>query len=111
MRTFESVTIASGASLSSAVRIDTGSVLVALQTPASWTAADLTLQGSVDGVTYNNLYDSTGSEYSIAGAASRFIHVADPVLLMGLHYLKVRSGTSGTPVNQGADRIIKLALV
>lgn len=97
--------IANAASLSSA--IDLGNAkLVGIQMPAAWTAASLTFQGSWDGVTYADIYDNA-TERTYTVAASRFLalNVGDWV---GIRYIKVRSGTSGTPVNQGAARSITL---
>lgn len=104
----EVATIANGASLSGAVQIDPDTVPVAIQMPAAWTAAALTFQGSADGVTYGDLYDG-GTELNIATAANRLVHL-DWTKFVGLRYLKIRSGTSGTPVNQGADRALKIIL-
>ncbi len=78
--------------------------LVAIQMPAAWDAAVLTFQGSMDGVTYANMYDSLGNEVNIPAAASEYIRIADMKAL----WIKVRSGTSGAPVNQSADRLLLL---
>jgi hypothetical protein len=104
-----SATIANGASLSGA--IDLGQSRAArIVMPAAWTAADLTVQTSYDGVTYNNLYNSDGTEYTIKAAASRSI-LLSLVDFIGIRFLKLRSGTSGTPVNQGADRVLTVLTV
>jgi len=104
-RTLASSTISNGTSLSSA--IDFGaSTLFGIQIPSSWTTANLTFQASADGVTYGNLYDSTGTEVTVTAAASEFIVFASPAPWLGIRYLKIRSGTSGTPVNQAADRAL-----
>lgn len=100
--------IANGASLSGAVDV-AGTTLIAIQMPATWTAANLTFQGSADGSIYADVYNDSGDEYSIPVSASHFI-MLDQVQnrFRGMRYLKVRSGTSGTPVNQGADRVLSL---
>jgi hypothetical protein len=99
------VTIANGASLSGAVDIG-GRKLVAIDMPSAWTAAALTFQASADGVTYDDMYDGA-TERSLTVAASRYmmLNIGDWV---GARYLKIRSGTSGTPVNQGGARTITL---
>ncbi len=102
------VTIASGQSLSPAVNLG-GRKLCGIAMPAAWTAAGLTLQGSVDGTTYLDVYIAAGTAYTITAAASQMI-VLDPNLLRAMSYLKVRSGTAGAPVNQGADRALTLLL-
>ena len=109
-------TIASGASLSDAV--DTGntnslSSIVAIIMPSAWTAADLTFQASatVDG-TYNDVYDDDDNEVTVQAGASRHIVLDDEMRshMAGLRFIKIRSGTSGTPVNQGAGRSITLVV-
>ncbi|MBW7970964.1 hypothetical protein [Bradyrhizobium sp. BR 10289] len=93
-----SVTIASGQSLSGSVDLGRQRA-VRVIIPATWTAANLTFQVSYDNVTFSNLYDSSGNEYTVQAGASRSIilPVAD---FIGIRYLKVRSGTSGAAVNQ-----------
>jgi hypothetical protein len=76
--------------------------------PAAWTAATLTFQVSYDGTTFVDLYDDTGTEIQWQAAASRFIVPSAPSQFFGIQALKVRSGTTGTPVNQGADRAIQV---
>lgn len=106
--TAQPVTIANGASLSDAIRPN-GAAMVGIEMPATWTTANLTFQVSVDGTTYNNLYDSTGTEVTVTAAASRYIQL-NPASFEGFLYVKVRSGTSGTPVNQGGARTIKVVV-
>jgi hypothetical protein len=78
--------------------------------PATWTAANLTFQASYDNATWNDLYDSYGVEYTVTAAASRSIilPIAD---FLGIRYIKIRSGTAATPVNQGAGRDLIVQLV
>lgn len=74
--------------------------------PSSWTAADLTFQVSTDnGTTYQNVYEEDGSEYVVTADASRFIAITG---LPRVDAIKVRSGTSGTAVAQGAARTLTL---
>lgn len=113
MTTTTTVTIASGGNLSTAAYLRDYS-LVGIITPSSWTTANLTLQMGFDdpsatSPTYNNVYTSTGSEYTVTAAASRFIAIS-PLDLPQVEFIKVRSGTSGSPVNQDAARSIKLVL-
>lgn len=102
-------TIANGTALSDAVNLQSHRIF-ALQMPASWTTAGLTFQGSYDGVTYADVYDESGTEVTVAAAASRFI-ILDPAKFLGLQKLKIRSGTTGSPVNQAAAREIYLVLL
>ena len=103
----QDATIANGASLSDAMVLPPAEYLCGIVMPAAWTAANLTFQVSEDGVTYNNLYDQDGNEITATAAASRYI-VMTPENFWGQHWIKVRSGTAGTPVNQGAARTVKL---
>lgn len=100
------VTIANGASISGAADLS-GTSFVGYVMPSSWTAADITLQGSVDGNNFFNLYDQFGNEVRHVSAASRFIAL-NPAELACVRHLKLRSGTSSSAVNQGAERIITL---
>lgn len=100
------VIIANGESLSSGTKIG-GAAIVGVELPAAWTAANLTFQVSTDGSAYKDLYDSTGAEIVVTAAASRYVRLP-AVDFFGFRYVKVRSGTSGTPVNQGAERSITL---
>jgi hypothetical protein len=99
------VTIANGQSLSDAAHIGAGT-LVGIQLPA-FTSAKLTFQGSADGVTYVDVVDASAAEVEYA-ASTGAIYIKAPADLVGVPYLKVRSGTSGSPVNQGAARTISL---
>jgi len=96
--------IANGESLSAAVNVQSVP-LCRIIMPAEWTAANLTLQTSSDGTTFNNLYNEDGTEVLIQAAASRSILLYAGNYL-GIAFIKVRSGTSGSPVAQGAARNI-----
>jgi hypothetical protein len=98
-------TIALGESLSEAVDLQ-GYTLVGLITPSGWDAADITLQadpGAADAGTFANVYNVDDSEHTIEAAASRHI-LLDPSIYVSIRRVKIRSGTSGSPVNQ-ADAV------
>ena len=101
----EDVIIANGASLSAAINLN-GRVLTAIYMPAAWTAASLSFRASQDGVTFYDLFP-LGVEYVSAAAASIFIPL-DNNNFLGVKWLKVRSGTAASPVNQGAARTLTL---
>lgn len=109
MATYQTVTIASAGSLSAEVPIE-GLTLAGIIMPAAWTTANLTFQGGIVSGTVENLYDEYGTEVTVTAAASRYIAVS-PEQFVGIKYLKVRSGTSGTPVAQGAERSLTLVLI
>ena len=90
--------------------IDLGSTtLFAIEMPDAWQAAAITfLASSTKNGTFKSVYDDSGTEVTIASAnisAGRFI-VPDSVAikLAPFRYLKLRSGTAATPVNQTVDR-------
>src|SRR5438105_1968618 len=93
-------TIASGASLSGIIALFS-SAFVGLLMPAAWTTAVLTFQGSYDGTTFANLYDSGGNEVTFTVAQGNMV-AGDASSFAGLSHMKIRSGTSGSAVNQGA---------
>ncbi len=78
---------------------------VAIIMPAAWDAADLTFQIGDSNDTFTNLYNDTGSEVVVTAAASRYIRLV-PSEWVNMRQLKIRSGTSGTPVAQTADRTL-----
>ena len=97
-------TISSGQSLSASIDLK-DQPIVAIQMPASWTAANLTFQGSNDGTTFVDVFNSYGDEFGVTASANRYI-VLSPFEFQWARYIKIRSGTTGTPVNQGADRTL-----
>ena len=103
------VTIANGTSLSPEVDIG-NKLLVGIAMPALWTAAAVTFQASFDGgVTWLNM-QSASAELNYTAAQGQYICV-DPSLWRGVVALKVRSGTAGTPVNQGQNSTLTLITV
>ncbi len=105
---YERAVIAITTSLSAAVNL-AGYALCGIIMPTAWTAANLTFQASHDNTTYNNVYTSNGIEKTVVAAVSEFITI-DPIDFIGVEWLKVRSGTSGTPVNQAAAATLILVL-
>jgi len=102
--------IASGASLSEV--FDLGQHrLWAIQMPAAWTAAGLTFQASLDGINYFNLFDNNNVEVTWTVAAAQFQYELFPAKWLAIRWLKIRSGTSGAPVNQAAERVLTVVAV
>jgi hypothetical protein len=106
--TTTTATIASGASLSGIIDLGTND-LIGIIFPATWTTASITFQFSIDGTNFYDAYSSTAELSSTAASASRMISINAVTYDMG-RYIKIRSGTSATPVNQAADRILTLIL-
>lgn len=116
------VLIANATSLSGAIDLGNNRV-IGFEFPAAWTAANLTFQGSSDGVTFTNLF-GTFAEINVGAAASQTtmlytsggVPSATVPINTGLfadfpRFIKLRSGTSGAPVAQGADRLIRVLLI
>jgi hypothetical protein len=97
------VVIAAGQALSPAIDIGTKS-LVAISLPPNWTTAGLSFQISFDGETWGELVDSTNTAISIPEVTIENDLPAqiavNPEQWQGVTALKVRSGTSGAPVDQ-----------
>ena len=93
--------IASGAALSGVIDLGTSQRLCRIILPATWTAAALTFQTSVDGTNFYDLFDVSGNEisYTVTAGKNILIPFSDWI---GIRYLKLRSGVTATPVNQGA---------
>ena len=102
--TLVTATIPNGETISGTVDLRTIGVAVGLIMPAAWTAAAITMRVSHDGVTFVDMYDTIG-EWRTAAAADRGISL-EPLQFVAWRYLQVRSGTAGTPVAQGAERVI-----
>lgn len=93
-------TIQNGQALSAEVDIG-NKTIVGIVTPAGWLAAGLSFQVSVDGgTTWQELLDSTATAISVSSVTGAAAIAMDPTKLRGFNALKVRSGTSGAPVNQ-----------
>lgn len=101
------VTIANGQSLSGSADL-IGMKVIGIAMPSAFTGSSLTFQGSVDGTTFGDVYYED-SELSISCGASRMIGI-DPIKLLPWRWVKVRSGTSGSPTNEAAERTITLVV-
>lgn len=101
--------IAINTSLSDAIDLKNNR-LSYIQMPAAWTAANLTFQVSEDGATFNNLYNDAGTEYTVTADANRVLRLTLHDWL-AVRYMKIRSGTAGSPVNQAAARTLRLGVV
>lgn len=104
------VTIANGASLSGAANLG-GGRLCAIATDAAWDTNSVSFQVSADGVTYYDLYFDNalaGTEYAVTGVVASKFYALQPAQFLAVNYVKVRSGTTGSAVNQNGDTVITL---
>jgi hypothetical protein len=97
-------TIALGASLSGGIYLGAGQ-LCGLVLPTGWDTASITFQSSMDGTIWLDFYDDGGNEVVLTPATAKYTPL-DAGTFGGVVYLKVRSGTAGSPVNQSAARAI-----
>lgn len=107
----KTATIASGATgLSDAIDLE-GYQLAAIIMPDTWVAANISyLAAAESGGTYKPVY-SSGIEVSDTVVQATVASCADNALALApLRFIKLRSGTAGTPVNQTADRVLTLIL-
>lgn len=88
----------------------TGLKLVGISMPASWTDAKLGFQNSVDGSTFQSVYNTAGDHLTYSTSANRTV-IFDPAVTVGLQLIKVVSETSaGVATAQAATRTLKLIL-
>ena len=102
------VTIANGQSLSGEYDFSGGATRIGVIMPATWTSAGLTFQvASASGGTYQELTSEGGTAVNpaVAAGASTSLNTSGSYI-SPFRWFKVRSGTSGAPVAQGADRVI-----
>ena len=102
-------TIAINTALSQAICLG-DAVLCAIQMSAGWDAAALTFQVSDDqGVTWQELRDASGTAITVASPTAGYRIELDASDFKSAVFLKVRSGTSGSAVNQtGAARVLTI---
>ena|SRR3990167_4778402 len=104
--------IASGENSTGEIDLE-GFTALAIQTPSAWTTANLTFTATeVTGGTHQDVYDDAGAEVTVTASASKVIGIGDTVMkkLRALRFVKIRSGTTGSPVNQGGPRTLNLIL-
>lgn len=99
-------TIAASGTITPEVDIGPGT-LVGIYVPSGWTSAGITFQVTPDGVNFGEMYTSAGVEVTFTVAAGQFIAV-DPTIWKGARALKVRSGTSASPVTQTSQVVLQL---
>lgn len=112
-RVHKKVTIANGASLSGVVELK-GLRPVALIMPAGWTTAYVTFQTARADANYANAKDSDGSEITTTQLVASQVYPLSQrhqIELMHADYIKVRSGTSGTPTTQSSGDDVVLVTV
>lgn len=95
-------TVAASQSVSTPVHLN-NAALVGLYVPLGWTAADITFQVSRDGTNWSNVRDAEGTEVSLAGFSAGDYVALPAGAFHGVEYMRLRSGTSGSPVAQSGE--------
>lgn len=107
--TYLPVTIPVGGALSPEINLG-AQTLHGIVIPATWTAAELTFQVSIDGgATWHEMNDATATAVSCAVTAGDYAAL-DPDLWRSINCLKIRSGTLAVPVDQAVAATLTLAL-
>ena len=110
------VTIASGQAFSTEFPVG-GRHIVGIQMPAGWDAAGITFQALVrttaapEVITWGSVQDEAGVESVIVTPIADEYVAITSTKLVGLGRARLRSGTSGTPVNQTATRTVIVIVV
>lgn len=111
------VTIPNNEALSDEIDLGNNS-LVAIEFPNTWAGTQITFQskvvkGNAEGSTdidnleiWRNVYDSAGNELVVTVGSNRI--VTDIPELAPLRFIRIRSGTSTTPVNQSPTKMIRV---
>lgn len=102
-------TIAAAASLSDAVDCGGGDIL-RISMPAAWTGDELTFQVEDGDGVYRDLMMEWGVELGGWMEAGQSIETSVFLQLQQINNIKLRSGTSGAPVAQAAEREIRLVV-
>lgn len=103
-------TIANGASVSGTVDLQ-NTALVGIVTPSAWTSAAWVIEVSTDGSAWSAtpVLDEFGTQVGTWTSLTVNNYRAMPfAALVPWRYVRIRSGTSASPVNQGADRVFTL---
>jgi hypothetical protein len=100
------ITIPSGSSLTQSINVS-ACILTAIEHD-TWTAADISLSVSLDGATFSDAFDEGDTEIVIKARTTAQTIVLPSGNMWFLKWVKFRSGTSAVPVNQGAERILKV---
>ncbi len=102
-------TIAATASQSGVVDIGNHIQSMSLEMPTAWTTASITFLGASSELgTYKKVVGDTGTEISITAATNEMIALDSTKMdaIRPFRFLKLRSGTAASPVEQSEERTI-----
>ncbi|MFN9112577.1 MAG: hypothetical protein ACK5XN_21125 [Bacteroidota bacterium] len=106
------VTILSGQSISSYLDFKSPELLgytpFGVITPSAWDTAKLSIQVSVDATNWVDFYLWNSDFETHHNVSPSQIHVITDYPLIGMPYVRFRSGTASAPVNQTANRTLQI---
>jgi len=100
--------IQAGESLSDPLDCSAGEI-VRITMPGAWDGAALTFQASTDGILFNDLYFPNGEEVAMQVRPGAGV-LLNAMSVLAVEFLKVRSGTSKSPVPQSMLREFAVSL-
>lgn len=110
-QTLTTATILSGQSVTESLNLG-GNVPLHVVIPSAWTAAPLTLEVSLEGSNWiTAVYDDAGSLMQVSSPVASAAYTFTLLGIYGFKYYRFRSGTSGSPVTQSADRVLSIVSV
>ena len=90
--------IAAGESLSDVVEVG-DDIIVGIVVPENWTSAAVSVMVSPDGISFLDLFDGKGNEFTFNVEPGTAISINSDLLLLA-RFIKLRSGTRKSPVVQ-----------
>lgn len=111
MRTYGNIKIPNGGSVSQSLELS-GTCITGVIMPAAWTTAALTIEVSADASTWIGLvYNSDGTQCnSVAAPAVSSAYAFDLAGMIPYQFIRIRSGTTASPVNQADERTLVVCL-
>lgn len=103
MRSVLNAVILNGQTVSAAVDCGLTGSMAGLIAPAGFSTADITVQGSMDDVTYYPLLDEAGTAVGATGVAASTMRAVNPVAALPARYVKLVSS-----VAVGADTTLQV---
>jgi hypothetical protein len=101
-------TIAAGQSLSDKANCSAGA-MIRITVPKEFAGDSLTFMVSTDGNFFNDLYDAEGNEITIVAKPDTGVVLQDS-WVKSIPYIKFRSGTRESPVEQDQDCKFAIAI-
>jgi hypothetical protein len=87
-----------------------GGAVITFQAKAKVATDDTLVAGDANPEDWDDVYDDAGTEVSVTVAANRVVVIGTvtKAAIGALRYIRIRSGTSASPVNQNPARDLRL---